>query len=225
MIHHQLEYYVEGQVFNNAEIFKATWTEIDGRLWTEAAHLEMVLVVSSSPGVELPLGARHNKMTCCLLRERSRLDPTLHEHAYRPECYRTLSPMLLQDIHDIDIHSISEPAVLFQKLNVISAHLPLTHPAIFCERPILEAIASLPLHPIVLILVLIPELDGYLVIRESEKLLTQAVRLLFFPFRGQEFDDGLVPAKEAVAVTPDRVFCVRLGDGGRVPWVAGQRWF
>ena len=82
--------------------------------------------------------------------------------------------MLLRDIDSIDIDSILEPALFGRDLNIIPTHLPLTHPAILCKCPVLEAITTLPLRSIMLVLVLIPELDCDLVVRESEQLLAQA---------------------------------------------------
>lgn len=46
----------------------------------------------------------------------------------------------------------------FIDLDIITAHLTLAHLAIFRERPILETVTPLPLHPIVGVLILIPEL-------------------------------------------------------------------
>jgi hypothetical protein len=88
--------------------------------------------------------------------------------------YHQRSPMLLRDINSIDIDSILEPALFRQDLNIIPAHLPLSHATILCKRPVLEAITPLPLHAIMFVLVLIPELDCDLVVRESEQLLAQA---------------------------------------------------
>jgi hypothetical protein len=126
--------------------------------------------------------------------------------------------MLFRDVHGIDIHAILEPALLLRKFDIISTHLPLAHATIICERPVFEAIASLPFHSIVLVLVLIPELDSYLVVREREQLFTQAIGFLLLPFGGQEVDNGLSTDDELVTVTPDGVVCVRFGDGCWVPW-------
>ena len=81
--------------------------------------------------------------------------------------------MLLRDINSIDIDPILEPALFGRDLNIIPAHLPLPHPAILRKRPVLEAITTLPLHFIMAVLVLIPELDSDLVVPESEQLLAQ----------------------------------------------------
>lgn len=95
----------------------------------------------------------------------------------------------------------AKPLTSFTDLNVVPAHLALPHLAILRERPILEAIAPLPLHVVISILVFIPgpvswrvphrdspsiapELDSNLIVRESEKLLSQTVALLPFPFLG-----------------------------------------
>jgi hypothetical protein len=83
--------------------------------------------------------------------------------------------MLLGNIDSINIHSLLEPALLGQDVNIVPTHLPLAHAAVFCERPILEAVTTLPLHIIMTVLVLVPELHGDLVVRESEQFLAQAV--------------------------------------------------
>jgi len=82
--------------------------------------------------------------------------------------------MLLLDINSIDINSILKPALSSLDLNIIPTHLPFPHPAILSKRPVLEAITPLPLHPIVFVLVLIPELDSDFIVHESEQLLAQA---------------------------------------------------
>jgi len=86
------------------------------------------------------------------------------------------SPMLLRDIDNIDIDSILEPALFGRDLNIVPAHLPLPHPTILCKRPVLEAITTLPLHFIMAVLVLIPELDSDFVVLESEQLFAQAAQ-------------------------------------------------
>ena len=78
------------------------------------------------------------------------------------------SPMLLRDIDSIDIDSILEPALFGRDLNIVPAHLPLPHSTILCKSPILQAITTLPLHSVMAVLVLIPELDSDLVVLESE---------------------------------------------------------
>lgn len=85
------------------------------------------------------------------------------------------SPMLLRDLDSIDIHSILEPALFDRDLNIITAHLPLAHAAIFRESPVFEAITTLPLHSIVAVLILIPELHCNLVVRKSEQLFAQTI--------------------------------------------------
>lgn len=82
--------------------------------------------------------------------------------------------MLFRNIDSIDVDSILEPALLGRDLNIIPAHLPLSHPTILRERPVLETITTLPLHSIMAVLILIPELDCDLVVLEREQLLAQA---------------------------------------------------
>ena len=66
-------------------------------------------------------------------------------------------------------------------------------------------ITALPLHPIMRILVLIPELHGDLVIGEGEELFAQLVVVLFAPLPDQEVDDLFAAVDEPVAVAPDAV--------------------
>lgn len=89
--------------------------------------------------------------------------------------------MLLRDVHSVHINTILEPPPFFGNLEVVTTHLPLSHPAILSKRPVLEAITSLPLHLIVRVLVLVPELNSDLVILESEQLFAELVVLLFLP--------------------------------------------
>ena len=56
----------------------------------------------------------------------------------------------------------------FINLNIVAAHLPLTHLPVFGERPVLKTIAPLPLHTIVGVLELIPELHGDFVISKGK---------------------------------------------------------
>lgn len=56
--------------------------------------------------------------------------------------------MLLSDRHIIDIYRIREPSVSFLELDVVAAHLSLPHAAVLSERPVLKAVASLPLETI-----------------------------------------------------------------------------
>lgn len=124
--------------------------------------------------------------------------------------------MLLRDVDRVHVlHIIREPPL--RDLDIIAAHLPLPHPTIFGESPVFQAVTTLPLHAVVFVLVLIPELHGDTVSREGEKLFTQAIRLLLIPLLGQKVDDGLGPSEELVAVAPDAVFGVRFGDRDRVP--------
>lgn len=64
--------------------------------------------------------------------------------------------------------------------------MPLAHFAVLCECPILEPITALPLHSVVGILKLVPELHCDLVVGEREEFLAQTVALLLLPFFGQE---------------------------------------
>lgn len=127
-------------------------------------------------------------------------------------------PMLLRNSHLIHIfHIICKPPSLLPNKDIIPTHLSLPHNALFIVRPILQAIAPLPLHPVVSILILVPELHGDLVVREGEELLAQTVVLLLVPLGGQELDDLFAAFQEDVAVAPDRVLGVRKADLFGVP--------
>lgn len=65
------------------------------------------------------------------------------------------SPMLLGYLDRVDVHSVLEPSLVHSNLDVIAAHLPLPHTAVFREGPVLEAITALPLHLVVAILILV----------------------------------------------------------------------
>ena len=146
--------------------------------------------------------------------------------------------MSLTDIHLVHVHPIFEPSsypeisrgivpytcsrlTRLLDLNIITTHLPLAHLPILCKRPILQTITPLPLHPIMRILILIPELDRDLVLEEREQLLAKSVVLLFLPFLGQEVFDCGGSGKERVAVSPDAVGGVRLSDDFWVPRRSG----
>ena len=120
--------------------------------------------------------------------------------------------MSLRDIHLINIHALLEPPLGILDLDVVPTHLPLAHSAILRKRPILQPITALPLHTIVAILVLIPELHRDLVIGESEELFAQAIRLLLVPLPCEKVNDGFAAGEEAVAIAPDAVGCVCFGN-------------
>lgn len=124
--------------------------------------------------------------------------------------------MLLPNHHSININPIPKPPPLLPNLNIVPTHLPLPHPPILSKSPILKPVASLPLHSIVGILILVPELHGNLVVRESEEFLAQAVGFFFLPFRCEEGDDGVCTLEEVGAVAPDGVGGVGFGDGGGI---------
>lgn len=120
-------------------------------------------------------------------------------------------PMLLTDLDTLNINTVSEPPPFLPNLNIIATHLALPHPAVLCKCPVLEAIASLPLHSILSVLVLVPELDCDFVVLEYEELLAKAVVLLFLPLGGEEGDYVGMAAEEGRAVAPDGVFRIGLG--------------
>lgn len=77
--------------------------------------------------------------------------PNLPSHKYTNRKFHhtkrsnITSPMLLGDLHHINIHALLEPPLVVSNLDVVAAHLPLSHPTVFREGPIFEAIASVPL--------------------------------------------------------------------------------
>lgn len=75
----------------------------------------------------------------------------------------------------------------FVNLDIIAAHVPLPHFAVLGEGPVLQAVAPLPLHAVMRILELIPELYSNLVVGKSEEFLAQPVVFLLLPLLGQEF--------------------------------------
>lgn len=89
--------------------------------------------------------------------------------------------MRLGDLNLIYIYALPEPPLLLRNLNIIAAHLSLAHSPIFRERPILEAIATLPLHGVIRVLVLVPELHGDFAVREGEQLFPQLIAVLSIP--------------------------------------------
>lgn len=126
--------------------------------------------------------------------------------------------MRLVDMHSVHIHPIDKPPLLLRDLDIIPTHLSLPHPPVSRKSPVLKPVASLPLHSIRAILILIPELHGNLVVRESEELFAQAVGLLLHPLGCQEVLDSGGSLQEVGAVAPDAVGGVGFGYGLGVPW-------
>lgn len=116
-------------------------------------------------------------------------------------------PMLLTDVHLIDIHALHKPPLAHAKHEIITRHLPFHHPPVLAKRPILEPIATLP-QPVVRITELVPELDCNLVVSESEQLLAKAIVCLPLPFGSQEGYDLVAAFDEGGAVAPDAVLVV-----------------
>ncbi|PPJ51943.1 hypothetical protein CBER1_09686 [Cercospora berteroae] len=126
------------------------------------------------------------------------------------------SPMLLPNLHRINIDPLLGPPLLLLNFNIIPTHLPLPHDPLIIKRPILQAIAPLPLHPIILILILIPKLHRNTIFCKSEQFLSKLVVFHFSPFGCEEGDDLVCAAEESVAVSPDGVGGVGLRDFGGV---------
>lgn len=124
--------------------------------------------------------------------------------------------MLFRNVHLIDIDALLEPPLCLRDLDIVATHLALAHAPILGKGPILQAIAALPLHPVMRVLILVPELHRNFVLREGEQLLAEGVVLFLVPFPGQEFDDVGSPGQEFVAVAPDAVWGVGLRNDLRV---------
>lgn len=77
-------------------------------------------------------------------------------------------PVFLRDCDFIHIHTLFEPPFAVCDLDIVAAHLALLHQAILCKRPVLEAVASIPLT--FLVMPLVPELHGNLIGRFVSKL-------------------------------------------------------
>lgn len=110
--------------------------------------------------------------------------------------------MLFRDLNGIDVHPVLKPPLVLVDLDIISTHLPLPHAPILCERPVFEPVTSLPLHRIVAVLILVPELDGNLIVGPGEKLLAKAIIFLLFPLPGEEIDDIVSAGKKPIAIAP-----------------------
>jgi hypothetical protein len=100
----------------------------------------------------------------------------------------------------------------FADLNIIPTHLPFSHLSILGKRPVLEAVTTLPLHAIMCILELVPELHGDLVVRKSEKLLAKAIAFLLLPLFCEKLFNAGGSDNERRPISPDAVRCVGLGN-------------
>jgi hypothetical protein len=115
------------------------------------------------------------------------------------------------------LHLTCQALTGFANLNIISAHLPLTHLSVFGERPILETITPLPLHAIMRVLELVPELHRDLVIRKGKQLFPQTIVLFFLPLLREEVFYRFSTSNEGSPVPPDAIGCIGLGDHFGVP--------
>jgi hypothetical protein len=70
---------------------------------------------------------------------------------------RLVSPVLLVDGHSVDVHAALEPPLLIRDLDIIAAHLPLAHEAVFGKGPVLKTVGPPPLAG--LVVPFVPELD------------------------------------------------------------------
>lgn len=126
-------------------------------------------------------------------------------------------PVFLADGHLVHIHSFYEPPLTLRQLDIVTTHLSLPHSSILRKCPILEAIAALPLHTILCVLVLIPELDRDFVCCECEELFAQTVVLLPLPFLCEQVYDLVVALDKAGSISPDAILGICFGNGNRIP--------
>lgn len=138
--------------------------------------------------------------------------------------------MFLTDRDLIYIHPVNKPAPLAipvrAEKQIIPTHHTLAHlPRLTIKSPILQTIASLPSHPIIRILILIPELNRDPIVPKSEKLLAQSIVAFALPFGCQKFDNGVCAREEEGTVTPDASWRVGLRDslGISFAWLVGVR--
>jgi hypothetical protein len=112
----------------------------------------------------------------------------------------------------------------FANLNIISAHLPFTHLPVFGESPVFETITPLPLHSIMRVLELVPELYRDLVICKGKQLFSQTIVLFFLPLLCEKVFDRCRAGNEGRPVPPNAIGRVGLGDDFGVPIkVSGRR--
>ena len=130
--------------------------------------------------------------------------------------------MFLADRDVVYIDSVHKPAPLAipvrAKQQIIAAHHTLAHlPRLAVKGPILQAIASLPSHSIIRILVLVPELHRDPIIPKSEQLLAQAIIVLALPLGCEKLDNGVCAGEKEGTVTPDTIRSVGLRDPRGIP--------
>lgn len=131
--------------------------------------------------------------------------------------------MFLTDRDLVYIHPINKPAPLpipvRAEQQIIPTHHTLAHLSrLIIKSPILQTITSLPSHPIICILILIPELNRDPIVPEGEQLLAQSIVALALPFGRQKIDNGIRARKEGGAVTPDAARSVGLRNSLEIPF-------
>lgn len=117
--------------------------------------------------------------------------------------------MLLPNVHLIHINAVNKPSPLSipvrSQQNIIPAHHPLTHLALAIKSPVLKPVTALPTHPVLHVLILVPELYSNAILGKGKQLLAQTVVAFPRPFGSQEVDDGFCSGEEGGAVAPDAV--------------------
>lgn len=132
--------------------------------------------------------------------------------------------MLLANRDRVHVDTIHKPAALAiavrSNQQVIATHHALAHLArVASKGPVLQSVAPLPLHPVLGILELVPELHGDAIVVEGKKLLAQTVVTLALPLGCEESNDGLGAGEERSAITPDAGRSIALSDSWRVPLI------
>src|SRR2546423_839786 len=90
------------------------------------------------------------------------------------------------------------------------------------KRPILQSIAPLPLHAVILVSILVPKLYSnlvhiaFLLAPDSEEFLPQAVFPFLVPLFGQERNDLVSAPNKVASVPPDAIRCVAVRDLCRI---------
>lgn len=152
--------------------------QIKGILSTEDKHLDSLQEVVKSKVHDLShfifSGEPLKTHTCMYVLHTTNLHNTHNAALFIPEAHHRAwlvlllsrewhypnplfkSPMLLTNIHGVDIHPILEPPLLVRELDIVPAHLPFPHEAIVGEGPVLQPICPPPLTG--LVVPFVPEL-------------------------------------------------------------------
>src|SRR5690625_870240 len=112
-------------------------------------------------------------------------------------------PVLLRNVHIMNVDAVLEPPLLVTDGDIIPTHLPLAHQPVGRKRPVLKPVRAPPLAP--LVVPLVPELHRDAISLKGKQLLAQPVAVLARPLVRKEGLDGVAPLQEGGAVAPDGV--------------------